>query len=94
MEKNIKINCDDEDKCSCLNDKIYDDKLHPFISDGYCQDIVNNINFTFDGGDCCGSCVHKKFCIDCICKDDNLDVIYQTQEFKNSILTILTSFLK
>ena len=38
-----------------------------YIGDGNCQDVNNHIGCNFDGGDCCGSCVNKEFCIECLC---------------------------
>ena len=37
------------------------------IGDGFCNDITNNVDCGFDGGDCCGSCVNTEHCIDCAC---------------------------
>ena len=34
---------------------------------GYCDDANNNIACNFDDGDCCGSCVNREFCSDCLC---------------------------
>ena len=38
-----------------------------WIGDGFCDDINNNEYCDFDNGDCCGTNVEKKFCIDCKC---------------------------
>ena len=40
---------------------------NPLVGDGYCNDITNNVECVFDGGDCCGSCVNTKFCTRCEC---------------------------
>ena len=41
-----------------------------WIGDGYCDDINNNLDCTYDGGDCCGSngnyCQHC-YCTECLC---------------------------
>ena len=37
------------------------------VGDGFCQDSVNNDQCNFDGGDCCGSCINTKYCMDCEC---------------------------
>ena len=38
-----------------------------WISDGLCDDINNNVLCQFDGGDCCGVDVIRKFCSHCEC---------------------------
>ena len=38
-----------------------------WISDGLCDDINNNELCQFDGGDCCGVDVIRKFCLHCEC---------------------------
>ena len=38
-----------------------------WISDGLCDDINNNVLCQFDGGDCCGVDVIRKFCTLCEC---------------------------
>ena len=38
-----------------------------WISDGLCDDINNNELCQFDGGDCCGVNVIRKFCSHCEC---------------------------
>ena len=40
---------------------------HPLVGDGYCNDETNNDECKFDGGDCCGTCVNKHRCADCLC---------------------------
>ena len=37
------------------------------VGDGYCHDEANNADCDYDGGDCCGSCVVKKYCSECEC---------------------------
>ena len=38
-----------------------------WIDDGYCDDINNNEGCEYDGGDCCGVYMNKRFCIECEC---------------------------
>ena len=38
-----------------------------WIGDELCDDANNNIPCDYDGGDCCGSRVHKNFCVNCTC---------------------------
>ena len=42
-----------------------------WIGDGYCDDINNNMNCSYDGGDCCGPVVNTYYCTDCQCCDAN-----------------------
>ena len=39
-----------------------------WIGDGYCDDINNNLNCNYDGGDCCGSNVNTQYCTECQCQ--------------------------
>ena len=41
--------------------------LEEWISDGSCDDINNNVQCKFDGGDCCGFNVLKQYCFECNC---------------------------
>ena len=40
------------------------------MGDGFCNDEANNRDCNFDGGDCCGSCINKDFCVNCSCIGD------------------------
>ena len=40
---------------------------HPMVGDGFCNDEANHFECNYDGGDCCGSCVVKLYCLDCEC---------------------------
>ena len=35
--------------------------------DGFCDDITNNKDCNYDGGDCCGPDVNTQFCTECQC---------------------------
>ena len=48
-------------------------KSNPLVGDGYCQDQMNTANCNFDGGDCCGSCIIRDHCSDCICHEKDSD---------------------
>ena len=37
------------------------------VGDGFCHDETNNLHCAFDGGDCCGSCINKNYCLSCEC---------------------------
>ena len=41
------------------------------IRNGACNDETNNLGCEFDGGDCCGSCVNKDNCVECICHNES-----------------------
>ena len=38
-----------------------------WIADGFCDDINNNLDCSYDGGDCCGSNVNTQYCNICQC---------------------------
>ena len=40
-----------------------------WIGDNYCDDVNNNADCSYDGGDCCGPNVDTTYCTDCECKD-------------------------
>ena len=45
-----------------------------WIGDNFCDDINNNMDCSYDGGDCCASCgdvVNTLFCSACRCLDPN-----------------------
>ena len=39
------------------------------MGDGYCDDVNNNLECNYDGGDCCGSNVNVQYCTECQCLD-------------------------
>ena len=41
-----------------------------WIGDGFCDDLTNNFDCDFDGGDCCGPKVNQKYCKLCTCHQD------------------------
>ena len=40
-----------------------------WIGDGYCDDVNNNEDCQWDGGDCCGNSVNTQYCQVCACLD-------------------------
>ena len=38
-----------------------------YIGDGYCDDVNNNLDCTYDGGDCCLDYVYEDYCDECLC---------------------------
>ena len=39
------------------------------IGNGFCNDETNHEACLYDGGDCCGSCIVTKHCLECACLD-------------------------
>ena len=39
-----------------------------WLNDGFCDDYNNHVTCNYDGGDCCGRSVDKRFCLNCTCK--------------------------
>ena len=39
--------------------------------DGYCDDVNNDADCEFDGGDCCGDDVNTNYCTACECLEPN-----------------------
>ena len=44
-----------------------------WAGDGYCDDITNDEECEWDGGDCCGENVNTDYCIECECLDPGFD---------------------
>ena len=42
-----------------------------WIGDNYCDDINNNMDCSYDGGDCCGCNINADYCSVCACLDPN-----------------------
>ena len=42
-----------------------------WIGDAFCDDINNNMECSYDGGDCCGPNVNTQYCTNCSCLDPN-----------------------
>ena len=40
-------------------------------NDGQCDDINNNLDCSYDGGDCCGRDAKSQYCFDCSCKSNS-----------------------
>ena len=41
------------------------------IADGFCDDINNHMDCSYDGGDCCGCNINTAWCTECQCLDPN-----------------------
>ena len=42
--------------------------IQGYIGDGFCDDINNNLDCTYDGGDCClDDYVYEDYCDECLC---------------------------
>jgi len=57
--------------CICINitegASCADDPNNPMIGDGYCDDMMNNAECNYDGGDCCGYSIQLGNCSECAC---------------------------
>ena len=42
-----------------------------WIGDGFCDDVNNHLDCSYDGGDCCGSNINIQYCSECQCLDPN-----------------------
>ena len=40
-----------------------------WVGDGYCDDVTNNMECNYDGGDCCLDPVNTQYCSECQCLD-------------------------
>merc|ERR1712174_184467 len=59
-------------KCKCIDPDNQGPPacgLPDYKGDGNCDDENNNKGCAYDGGDCCGSNVQKKYCKVCKCLD-------------------------
>ena len=43
------------------------------LGNGFCDDVANNKECSYDGGDCCGLCVNTEYCTKCECLEDVYD---------------------
>lgn len=77
-----------------MND-ILDCKKPEYIGDMFCDDITNNFECNFDGGDCCDPYSFYFACHHCICFDmtelENENTINPDPNTSNSIGTKLFS---
>ena len=40
-----------------------------WVGDGYCDDVTNNMECNYDGGDCCLDPINNQYCYECQCID-------------------------
>ena len=50
----------------CITEKFHNHH-HSNIGDGFCDDLTNNKECEYDGGDCCGDYIDKTYCSQCTC---------------------------
>ena len=62
-----------------------------WIADLYCDDINNNIECNYDGGDCCGPNANTLYCQECLCLNDTITLPPTTD---NETTSWLLKFLK
>ena len=55
------------------------------MGDGYCDDYVNNVECSWDDGDCCGDNVDKTYCTQCQC----LDPTHQGGMYSTELMCIM-----
>ena len=48
--------------------KIFGGGKLDWVKDGFCDDMNNIEACNYDGGDCCGVYVDKRYCVECKCK--------------------------
>ena len=86
------LSCDIENGCSnstgfnsnvacCTNQKVC--QKNSWIGDSFCDDITNNEECEWDGGDCCGDNVNTDYCTLCLC----LDTIHSTSTTTTTTLS-------
>ena len=49
-----------------------------WVGDGYCDDVTNNMECNYDGGDCCGDNINTQFCTECQCIGNGTTVNHGT----------------
>ena len=62
-----------------------------WIDDNFCDDINNNMDCSYDGGDCCASCgdvVNTLFCSACTCLDPNGTICSPTTPNPGNVCSI------
>ena len=59
--------------CECHLEGTCFARVHPLVGDGYCNDVTNIAVCGYDGGDCCRSCLIKKYCSHCSCLSGSID---------------------
>ena len=62
-----------------------------WISDGYCDDINNKMECTYDGGDCCGPNVKTQYCTECLCREGSATTITTTNTTTTTTTTMNTT---
>ena len=67
------LQCDGNGDCTCKDGYsgskcVKCEAPLSYIGDKECDDITNNAECNFDGGDCCMDVVSTEYCTECICK--------------------------
>ena len=44
-----------------------DSGSHPLVGNHFCNDETNNVNCSYDGGDCCSPSINYDYCSNCTC---------------------------
>ena len=72
---------DGEDCVHLYNERIEYICIYKYIGDGYCEDMINNEECDWDGGDCCGNNVVTDYCTVCECLEPNFDLLLPSYKF-------------
>ena len=67
------LQCDGNGDCTCKDGYsgskcVKCEAPLSYIGDKECDDVTNNAECNFDGGDCCMDVVSTEYCTECICK--------------------------
>ena len=54
-----------------------------WFGDGYCDDVINNQECNYDGGDCCGGNVNTDYCDECFCFPNSVNGTFCNQDWVN-----------
>ena len=62
-----------------------------WVGDGYCDDVTNNMECNYDGGDCCLDPVNTQYCSECQCLDGSGTTVDPgTTDYTTGTTTITT----
>ena len=53
--------------CTCYHKEMCDSGSHPLVGNHFCNDETNNVNCSYDGGDCCSPSINYDYCSNCTC---------------------------
>ena len=62
-----------------------------FVANGHCNDEANNKECSYDGGDCCGPCINKDYCSECMCLGETVENLINNALIGNGICNDATN---